>query len=159
METLAQDVLALTVHKLKVVCPRCRETKLLLKKARKGSTGKEPWTCDKACKWSQAAGPGRTHKAVPKPAHQEGEVDGGSDAEASLEESYQLAMGTQGFATWVVGLRGKKRQAALDCAIEAANQAIQAAGGGGGGDVAATTTEAALKAAAQVEHASRALER
>ena len=157
METLAKDVLGLRVHTLKVVCPRCRNTAIPLTKARKGSTGKAPWTCDKACKWSQAAGPGRTHKAVPKPAHQEGEVDGGSDAEASVEESYQLAMGTQGFATWVVGLRGKKRQAALDCAIEAANQAIQAAGGGGGGGGA--TTEAALKAAAQVEHASRALER
>lgn len=158
METLAKDVLGLTVHKLNVVCPRCRNTAIPLQQARKGSTGKAPWTCDEACRWSQAAGPGSTHKAVTKPAHQEGEVDGGSDDEASVDESYQLAMGTQGFVTWVVGLRGKKRQAAVDCAIEAANQAMLAAGGGGGGGGGATT-EAALKAAAHVEHASRALER
>ena len=163
METLAQDVLGLTVHRVHVVCPRCRQLGPLLKHVRNQALQEKSCSCHRWCTLSASAGPGITHEGV---AHGEeligvdDEVDddeGGDDLEASLD------MGTLGFATWIVGLgkAPKKRLHVVEQAIAAAQQAKAAmtATVQFSEKPAVGVSEVVAVVRAQVEHACRLVER
>ena len=137
METLAQDVLGLTVKAMSVVCPRCHQTKTSLKTVRDKAQKGESWHCDQSCTTSFSAGPGETHEGKAR-SDAMNEVDGDDDdddddtkddnGDDGADEG-PLDMGTLGFATWIVGLdkAPKRRLRVVKRAIASAQKAVEVA--------------------------------
>lgn len=171
VETLAEDVLGLTLKPMIVACPRCRQTKVSLKKVRDKGLKGESWFCYASCRTSAAAGPGRIHEGVARGEDMnevddeemdEDEEEDGSSTDADLDGP--LDMGTPGFATWIVGLdeAPNKRLRVVKQAIASAKKtkaAVSSDATAEAGDEPTADAQAAAIAKAQVEHVCRLVER
>lgn len=143
VQTLAQDVLALKVKSAKLLCPRCRQTKFPVKKARAEALKGRSLACgDYSCR-------GNTGDSTAQP--ERGGMDQ-SDSDSYEEEQGTLDMATLSCATWIIGLSRlttpEKKRRNVEERHDVVRRTIEAASG-------ATDSTSTIRKA----HASRILER